>query len=76
MLQENFRSKSSRRKNWVPVTPIFIPTEEFNKLVVAKAPVQTLRQQAAKEGAVSLKMDGLMKAMAGMATLEDVLNSL
>jgi type II secretory ATPase GspE/PulE/Tfp pilus assembly ATPase PilB-like protein len=60
----------------VAIFEIFIPTEEFNKLVVAKAPVQALRQQAAKEGAVSLKMDGLMKAMAGMATLEDVLNSL
>jgi type II secretory ATPase GspE/PulE/Tfp pilus assembly ATPase PilB-like protein len=60
----------------VAVFEILIPSEEFNKLVVAKSPVQALRQQASKEGAVSLKMDGIRKAMSGLATLEDVLNSL
>lgn len=60
----------------VAIFEVLIPSEESNKLVVAKAPVQTLRQQVAKEGAVSLKMDGIQKAMVGLATLEDVLNSL
>jgi type II secretory ATPase GspE/PulE/Tfp pilus assembly ATPase PilB-like protein len=60
----------------VAIFEIFSPSEEFNKLVVAKAPVQALRQQAAKEGVNTLKVDGLQKAMAGLATLEDVLNSL
>jgi len=60
----------------VAIFEVFVPSEESNKLIVAKAPVQSLRQQVAKEGGVSLKMDGIMKAMAGLATLEDVLNSL
>ena len=60
----------------VAIFELYLPSEELNKLIVAKAPVQSLRQQAQKEGFTSLKMDGIMKAMAGLATLEDVLNSL
>jgi type II secretory ATPase GspE/PulE/Tfp pilus assembly ATPase PilB-like protein len=55
---------------------LFTPSEELNKMVVAREPVQALRQQAFKEGMVPLKMDGIGKAMHGLVALEDVLNSL
>jgi len=55
---------------------VYAPSEELNKLIVAKEPVQKVRQQALQEGMVSLKMDGILKAMHGLVTLEDVLNAL
>ena len=55
---------------------LYLPSEELNKLIVAKESVQNIRQQATQEGLISLKMDGIMKAMQGLVALEDVLNSL
>jgi type II secretory ATPase GspE/PulE/Tfp pilus assembly ATPase PilB-like protein len=58
------------------VFELFLPSEELNKMIVAKEQVQALRQQAVKEGMATLKMDGIFKAMHGLVTVEDVLNSL
>lgn len=55
---------------------LYIPSEELNKLIVSKAPLDSLRQRAVKEGMISLKMDGITKAMRGIVTVEDVLNSI
>jgi type II secretory ATPase GspE/PulE/Tfp pilus assembly ATPase PilB-like protein len=55
---------------------LYIPSEELNKLIVSKAPLDSLRQRAVKEGMISLKMDGITKAMRGLVTVEDVLNSI
>lgn len=55
---------------------LYRPSEELNKMVVAKESIQAVRTQAYKEGLFSLKKDGIQKALAGLATLEDVLNSL
>jgi type IV pilus assembly protein PilB len=55
---------------------VYAPSEELNKLIVAKESVQKVRHQALQEGLVSLKMDGILKAMHGLVTLEDVLNAL
>ena len=55
---------------------LYLPSEELNKMIVAKEAVQAIRQRAIQEGLISLKMDGIMKAMQGLVALEDVLNSL
>ena len=45
-------------------------------MIVAKEPMQSIRARALKEGVYPLKWDGVKKAASGLATLEDVLNSL
>jgi len=55
---------------------LYLPSEELNKMIVAKEAVQSIRQRAGQEGLISLKMDGIMKAMQGLVALEDVVNSL
>jgi|GEM_PF-1224138 len=60
----------------VPIFELFLPSEELNKLIVAKEPVQAVRQRCVREGMGLLKMDGVLKALGGYCTLEDVLNAL
>lgn len=60
----------------VAIFELFLPSEELNKMLVAKEPVQALRQRAVREGFSSLKVDGVLKALAGYCTLEEVLNAL
>ncbi len=60
----------------VALFELYRPSEELNKMIVAKEAIQTIRAQAYKEGLISLKKDGVSKALMGLATLEDVLNSL
>lgn len=60
----------------VAIFELFLPSEELNKMIVAKEPVQALRQRAMREGLNSLKTDGVLKALGGLCTLEDVLNAL
>jgi type II secretory ATPase GspE/PulE/Tfp pilus assembly ATPase PilB-like protein len=55
---------------------LFLPSEELNKMIVAKEPVQAIREQAGKEGMLPLKLDGVGKAIHGLVALEDVLNAL
>jgi type II secretory ATPase GspE/PulE/Tfp pilus assembly ATPase PilB-like protein len=60
----------------VAIFELYRPSEELNKMVVAKESIHAVRAQAYKEGLISLKKDGISKALMGLATLEDVLNSL
>lgn len=60
----------------VALFELYRPSEELNKMIVAKEPIQAIRNQAYKDGLVSLKKDGVAKALMGLTTLEDVLNSL
>jgi len=60
----------------VALFELYKPSEELNKMIVAKETIQSVRTQAYKEGLFSLKRDGIQKALGGMASLEDVLNSL
>jgi len=60
----------------VAIFELFVSSEELNKMLVAKASVNDIRQRAVREGLVSLKVDGVLKALSGYCTLEEVLNSL
>jgi len=60
----------------VALFELFLPSEELNKIIVAKESGQVLRQRCVREGMGFLKMDGVLKALGGYCTLEDVLNAL
>ncbi len=63
-------------KGVIAIFELFIPSEETNKMIVAKQGVQALHEQALKEGLSTLKADGIRKAMGGYCTLEEVINAL
>jgi type II secretory ATPase GspE/PulE/Tfp pilus assembly ATPase PilB-like protein len=60
----------------VALFELYRPSEELNKMIVAKDSIQNIRNEAYKEGLVSLKKDGVAKTLMGLVTLEDVLNAL
>lgn len=60
----------------VAIFELFTPSEELNKMLVAKEPVVAVRQRAQQEGLKALKVDGVLKALSGLCTLEDMLNAL
>lgn len=60
----------------VAIFELYLPSEELNKMIVAKESAQALRQRAQREGLTSLKVDGALKALSGFCSLEDVMNSL
>jgi type II secretory ATPase GspE/PulE/Tfp pilus assembly ATPase PilB-like protein len=60
----------------VAIYELYLPSEELNKMLVSKASVGEVRQRAVREGLISLKVDGVLKALAGYCTLEEVLNAL
>lgn len=51
----------------LPVTP------EISKLIVARAGMKEIENQAVKEGMITMKQDGYLKAIEGITTLEEVL---
>ncbi len=60
----------------VAIFELYLPSEELNKMMVAKEPLTAVRQRAQREGLTALKVDGVLKALAGFCTLEEVLNAL
>jgi len=55
---------------------LYRPTEELGKMIIAKESVQDIRTKAFPDIMFTLKGDGIWKAMQGLCSLEDVLNSL
>lgn len=60
----------------VAIFELYLPSEELNKMIVAKEPLQAVRLRAQREGLMALKVDGVLKALGGFCTLEEVLNAL
>lgn len=48
-------------------------TETIQKQIVANATSDDIQNQAIKEGMLTMQLDGLIKAMAGMTTIEEIL---
>lgn len=48
-------------------------TETIQKQIVANATSEDIQNQAIKEGMLTMQLDGLIKAMAGMTTIEEIL---
>lgn len=56
------------------VFEFLVPTEEIRNMIIRSATADEIKQEAIRNGSmVTLRMDGLQKAMAGITTLEAVL---
>lgn len=51
----------------------FLISEHISKLVLSRATMSALEAQAKKEGMITMKQDGYLKALEGVTTLEEVL---
>lgn len=52
---------------------VFPVTDEISRLTLARAPMKDIERQAVKEGMITMKQDGYLKALEGQTTLEEVL---
>lgn len=51
---------------------ILVPNEEFESLIAASSSIAEFEKCAAKIGMITMEQDGLMKALAGSTTIEEV----
>jgi len=56
----------------IGIFEMLVPDESMRKLIAAKAPYAEIAQAARKKGMRTLRDDGIMKARAGITTLEEV----
>lgn len=52
---------------------VFTVTDAISKLILSRAPMRDIEEQAKKDGMMTMKQDGYMKAAEGATTLEEVL---
>jgi len=52
---------------------LLIITEGIKKLIIDKAPASAIKAQALKEGFVTMRQEGLIKAVEGITTIEEVM---
>ena len=52
---------------------VLINSTEIERLIVANATSDEIQQQAIKEGMVTMQLDGLIKALRGQTTVEEIL---
>lgn len=57
----------------IGVFEIFPVSDPISHLILARAPVNDIEQQIIKEGMITMKQDGFIKALEGITTLEEVL---
>lgn len=48
-------------------------SSDIQKMIIANATSEQIQQQAIKEGMATMQLDGLIKAMMGMTTIEEIL---
>jgi type IV pilus assembly protein PilB len=58
----------------IAIHEILVITEELRELIYENAPIHKLRDLAVKYGYKEMRLDGITKALAGIVTLEDVVN--
>ena len=59
-------------KGRIGVYEVFAMTEAMEKLLLAHATTTEVQAQAQKDGMITMKQDGYLKALVGMTTLEEV----
>ena len=60
-------------KSRMGIYEVMANSSELQKLIVSNATSELLEQQAIKEGMVTMQIDGLIKALRGLTTLEEIL---
>ena len=48
-------------------------TQEVQKMIVANATSEAIQKQAIKEGMISMQIDGLIKALLGLTSIDEIL---
>ena len=57
----------------IAIHELFMPNPEVQELITRNANVKKIREAAVKGGMVTLRLDGLQKAKAGITTIDEVL---
>jgi len=60
-------------KGRIGIYEVLVPSEEIERLAVENAPASRILEQARREGMITMKQDGYLKAIAGITTIEEVL---
>ena len=55
------------------VFEVFTVSDVIGKLILKRAPMKEIEDEAIKEGMMTMKQDGYMKALEGITSLEEVL---
>ncbi len=63
---------SKNYKGRIGVYEVFAMTEAMEKLLLGRATTSEVQTQAQKDGMITMKQDGYLKALVGMTTLEEV----
>jgi type IV pilus assembly protein PilB len=59
----------------IGIFEVMIISEEIQKLIATKASSKQIEQAALKEGMISLKIDGLVKSLRGLTTVDEVVTA-
>lgn len=59
-------------KGRIVIGEILIPSPELEDLIIKKAPLSIVAQKAKESGILTMEQDGLLKALAGITTIEEV----
>ncbi|HET8690085.1 MAG TPA: GspE/PulE family protein [Candidatus Saccharimonadales bacterium] len=62
-------------KGRMGIYEVLANTLEIQKLITANATSNTIQDQAIKEGMVTMQMDGLIKALRGLTSIEEILRA-
>lgn len=60
-------------KGRIGIYEVLNNSEEVQKLIVANATSETIQAEAVNEGMISMQLDGLIKALRGQTTIEEIL---
>ncbi|MBI4119937.1 MAG: Flp pilus assembly complex ATPase component TadA [Parcubacteria group bacterium] len=62
-------------KGRLAIYEIFEMTKELEKMLEGKVSEATLAEEAARQGMITMKQDGIMKALLGLVSIEEVLRA-
>ena len=57
----------------IGIFEVFPVNDSISKLILSRAPMKTIEQQAITEGMITMKQDGYLKVLEGVTTIEEIL---
>ncbi|MCL5795574.1 MAG: hypothetical protein M1338_04445 [Patescibacteria group bacterium] len=60
-------------KGRIGLYEVLTMSDKIEELAVKKMPASSIQDQAVKEGMITMKQDGLIKALEGLTTIDEVL---
>ena len=56
----------------IPIAEFIVPSKEVEELIMKQSPTSVIETQVLKEGMIPMEVDGLVKAIDGLTTIEEV----